>query len=210
MNKFNIKHKLTTFAAALTLSSFSLTSQAAFVEYSFTGLVTANPGSAFVNVTGGSFTAFFLAEDIGGDGVLNANSTSLSVGDFNEAAGFPLPNGTPHPFRTATRFVIRNAVGQPSFPGVESGHVSSSSLSVDALGNITGGAIDLSATTPNGGSTGNISIDAAGTWSLELSGLNIASGQGQFAEIAAVPVPAAAWLFSSALIGLVCSSRKRG
>ncbi len=210
MNKFNIEHKLSTFAAALTLSSVSLTSQAAFVEYSFTGLVTANPMSSLVNVTGGTIALIFSAEDAGSDGFLDANSTPLSVGDFNEAAGFPLPNGTPHPSRTATRYVIRNALGAPAFPAVEAGHVSSSSLSVDTLGNIIGGAINLSASTPNGGATGIISIDATGAWSMELSGMNIASGQGQFAEVAAVPVPAAAWLFGSALIGLVGIRRKRG
>jgi hypothetical protein len=77
------------------------------------------------------------------------------------------------------------------------------------LGNITGGSVTIDAKVPTG-TLGNLTIDAtAGTWAFEIFGNDVAQGTGAFEAVAAVPVPAAAWLFGSALLGLVGVGRRR-
>ncbi|MDG1662518.1 MAG: VPLPA-CTERM sorting domain-containing protein [Pseudomonadales bacterium] len=201
MNIFNIKRGLGTLAAVVTLSSASLTAQAALVEYNFVGLVTDNTGagSAFVVVDiGGTIGAFFEA-DAGGD-------SAIADGEVDATLGY---NGFAN--RTPTRFALRNSNTSIAFPGVALGAASGSTLTLDGLGNIDGGIISLFGATPPGSSSATLNIDVdAGTWQFLVTGVGqAASGTGAFVAVNPVPVPAAAWLFGSALLGLAGARRKR-
>lgn len=201
MNTFNIKRHLGKVAAVLTLSSASLAAHAALVEYNFVGVVTDNtgPGAGFVSVDiGGSIGAFFEA-DAGGD-------SAIADGEVDATLGY---NGFAN--RTPTRFALRNSNTSIAFPGVALGAASGSTLTLDLLGNIDGGFISLFGATPPGSSSATLNIDVdAGTWQFLVSGAGqAASGTGAFVPANPVPVPAAAWLFGSALAGLTVVRRKR-
>ena len=194
MKTFNIRRCLGTLATALTLSVASLGAQSASIEfdYQFTGTVTG--GS--LATTGGPLNAFFTA-DSDGDGF-------IELGDFDETLGY---GGKAD--RTPTRFAIRNANNSIAFPGLIAGTSTASTLTVDSVGNITGGSVTLNASTP-GAITGDLALDVdAGTWTFVSSGVVASSGTGAFAQVSAVPVPAAVWLFGSALIGLTGVARRR-
>ena len=194
MKTFNIRRYLGTLATALTLSAASFGAQAASIEfnYQFTGTVTG--GS--LATAGGPLNAFFTA-DSDGDGF-------IELGDFDETLGY---GGKAD--RTPTRFALRNANNSIAFPGLVAGTSTASTLTVDSFGNITGGSVTLNASTP-GTFNGDLALDVdAGTWTLEAGGIVQSSGTGAFAQVSAVPVPAAVWLFGSALIGLTGVARRR-
>ena len=194
MKTFNIRRYLGTLATALTLSAASFGAQAASIEfnYQFTGTVTG--GS--LATAGGPLNAFFTA-DSDGDGF-------IELGDFDETLGY---GGKAD--RTPTRFAIRNANNSIAFPGLIAGTSTASTLTVDSVGNITGGSVTLNASTP-GTINGDLALDVdAGTWTLKAGGIVQSSGTGAFAQVSAVPVPAAVWLFGSALIGLTGVARRR-
>jgi hypothetical protein len=199
-----MKNKLTLLAAAIAISAASVSAQAATVEYNWVGTVTSNNGVGLLPVdVGGSLGGFFLADD-GGDGF-------IADGDINNTldyAGSTYCINNPG-LCSASRYAIFNLDDSPAFPAIKEGAASGSSLTTDALGNITGGAITLVAAVPTG-TIGTLAINAdASTWAFTISGLDIAQGTGSFVAVAAVPVPAAAWLFGSALVGLAGIGRKR-
>jgi hypothetical protein len=79
----------------------------------------------------------------------------------------------------------------------------------DEFENIIGGLVELEATGATTGIVAQAQIDiVSGTWTSTTGGTQIAAGTGSFVPIVAVPVPAAAWLFGSALIGLAGLGRK--
>jgi hypothetical protein len=173
MKTFNIRRYLGTLATALTLSAASFGAQAASIEfnYQFTGTVTG--GS--LATAGGPLNAFFTA-DSDGDGF-------IELGDFDETLGY---DGKAD--RTPTRFAIRNANNSIAFPGLIAGTSTASTLTVDSVGNITGGSVTLNASTP-GTINGDLALDVdAGTWTLKAGGIVQSSGTGVFAQVA-VPVP---------------------
>ena len=158
MKIVNIKRYLGAFAAAVTLTVASLGAQAAAIEYEYTGTVVTNPGSAFVSVDiGGSLGAFFTA-DAGGNG-------AIDMGDFDETLGY---GGFAN--RTATRYALFNLDSSPAFPALVDGTSTASTLTVDGLGNITGGSVTLAAAVPTG-TFGDLTIDVdAGTWQFVIGG----------------------------------------
>ncbi|MEH6593274.1 MAG: VPLPA-CTERM sorting domain-containing protein [Halioglobus sp.] len=204
MKIVNIKSYLGTLAAAVTLSVASLGAQAAAIEYNWIGTVTSNNGAGLLPVdVGGSLGGFFLADD-GGDG-------TIADGDIDNTlnyAGSPYCSNNPGSC-SASRFALFNLNSTPAFPAIKDGSASGSSLTTDALGNITGGGVSIVAKVPTG-TAGTLNIDAdAGTWAFVIFGNDIAQGTGSFVAPSAVPVPAAAWLFGSALVGLVGVGRRR-
>lgn len=98
---------------------------------------------------------------------------------------------------------LYNASGNPSLP---------------VLGTPVGGAIDAWSSSYSSGSS-NITVAvlndtplSAGTYVLELRGSVSGSAGGSYSgvlNVAPVPVPAAAWLMGSALLGLVGARRRR-
>jgi hypothetical protein len=94
----------------------------------------------------------------------------------------------------------------------------SSNPSLPVLGSPTGGVIDAWSTTYSSGG-GNVTVSvlnattlSAGTYVLELRGSVSGTAGGSYSgvlNIAPVPVPAAAWLMGSALLGLVGARRRR-
>lgn len=96
-----------------------------------------------------------------------------------------------------------------------SGVALASSLSADASNLLTGGLVTLRATGATTGIVAQSDIDIdAGIWTAYVvsaadgSLAQIASGSITGGTISAVPVPAAAWLFGSALIGLFGVKRR--
>ena len=209
MSILNFKRDIGKVAAVLTLSSASLTARAALVEYNYVGTITANSGSGagFFSVDiGGSLGAFFEAEaeaeaqaEAGGD-------SAISDGEVDATFGY---NGFAN--RTPTRYALRNLDSSLAYPGLAQGAASGSTLTLDGNGNINGGFISLFAATPPESSSGTVHIDVdAGTWEFHLTGVGLAaSGTGAFVATNPVPVPAAAWLFGSAMLGLAGVRRKR-
>ena len=176
MKAFNITRCLGTLAAALTISVASLGAQA--VEYEFQGTVATNNGVGLLPIDiGGSLGAFFLADDGGGG--------TIADGDIDNSLGFgTTPDAA---LRSGSRFAIFNLDSSPAFPAVRNGVANGSTLTVDGLGNITGGAMTIAAAVPTG-TIGNLAIDAdAGTWALTISGIDIATGNGSFALLAPPP-----------------------
>jgi hypothetical protein len=194
MKTFNIKRYLSTLGAALTLSATSFGAQAATFTYETDGSVLTNPGSAFVGMDiGGSLFVTFDGDD-GGDG-------TLDLGDFDEALGY---DG--NAARSSVKFIFRNINTSITFPALNAGTVTASTLTVDGAGDITGGSVSLRAATPTG-TFGDLNLNYdSGSWDFYLGdgALLVSTG-----EISAVPVPAAAWLFGSALVGLVGVGRRR-
>jgi hypothetical protein len=204
MKKANIKRYLGAFAAAVTLSAASVSAQAATFEYNWVGEVTSNNGAGLLPVDiGGSLGGFFLADD-GGDGAIADGDIDNTLNYAGSTYCVNNPGNC-----SASRFAVFNLNGSPAFPAIREGSASGSSLTTDALGNITGGSVTIDAKVPTG-TLGNLTIDAtAGTWAFEIFGNDVAQGTGAFEAVAAVPVPAAAWLFGSALLGLVGVGRRR-
>jgi hypothetical protein len=199
-----MKNKLSLLAAAVAISAASLSAQAVTFEYNWVGTVTSNNGSGLLPITvGGSLGGFFLADD-GGDG-------AIADGDIDNTMDYAVGNyciNNPGSC-SASRFAIFNTDSSPAFPAIREGNADSSSLTTDALGNITGGGITINAKVPTG-TLGNLIINAdAGTWAFEIFGNDVAQGTGSFELVAPVPVPAAAWLFGSALVGLAGVGRRR-
>jgi hypothetical protein len=175
MKAINITRYLGTLAAALTISVASLGAQA--VEYEFQGTVSTNNGVGLLPIDiGGSLGAFFLADNGGG---------TIADGDIDNSLGFGTTSDAA--LRSGSRFAIFNLDSSPAFPAVRNGVANGSTLTVDGLGNITGGAMTIAAAVPTG-TIGNLAVDAdAGTWALTISGIDIATGTGSFALLAPPP-----------------------
>jgi hypothetical protein len=175
MKAINITRYLGTLAAALTISVTSLGAQA--FEYEFQGTVSTNNGVGLLPIDiGGSLGAFFLADNGGG---------TIADGDIDNSLGFGTTSDAA--LRSGSRFAIFNLDSSPAFPAVRNGVANGSTLTVDGLGNITGGAMTIAAAVPTG-TIGNLAVDAdAGTWALTISGIDIATGTGSFALLAPPP-----------------------
>ena len=102
--------------------------------------------------------------------------------------------------------------GMPFNPNQELGFINggatSVNLTIDAAGNPTAGTIlfDAVGATSNFPATADIDVDA-GTFSATVLGNDVGGGNGSFG--APIPVPAAVWLFGSALAGLAGFTRRR-
>ena len=199
-----MKNKLTLLAAAIVVSAASVSAQAATFEYNWVGTVTSNNGAGLLPVdVGGSLGGFFLADD-GGDGAIADGDIDNTLNYAGSTYCINNPGSC-----SASRFAVFNLDDSPAFPAIKDGAASGSSLTTDALGNITGGSVSITAAVPTG-TVGTLNIDAdAGTWAFVIFGNDIAQGTGGFEAVAPVPVPAAAWLFGSALVGLAGIGRRR-
>ena len=94
--------------------------------------------------------------------------------------------------------------------GFTGGTALASTLTVDGVSAITGGTAVMQATGATTGITvrGNLDFNA-GTFVAYAVGADGSLTEIAQGNLAAVPVPAAAWLFGSALVGLTAVGRKR-
>ena len=221
MKAFNIKRFIGT-AAVMTLTIASLSAQAAELAYEFNGTVDNNPaaGGLFTVDIGGSIKTFFSA-DAGGDGTIDDGSP----GDFNETLGF-IDDGAAAggiadaANRTPTRFAVRNINDSLVLPALRFGNTTASTLTVDNLGNITGGSVSLNVTAVPTNAVLDLTINAsANTWQLYggAGTILLASGTGAFnfivepepqPEAANVPVMPAFMMVLSGL-GLLLIGRRQ-
>ena len=174
--------------AALTLAvTASLGANAA--TYSLTGTITQCIGTCSIFTAVGQ-TASFSFDGADGAGAVSAGSIS------NVDISLSTPSGG------ALAFVNGTAL--------------SSTLTADASNDLTGGTVVLQGTGATTGivAQGHLDIDtrswtafvvSAGDGSLQ----QIAAGTLDSGTLSAVPVPAAAWLFGSALLGLGSVARRR-
>lgn len=184
MKIVNVKRYLGTLAAAATLSVASLGVQAATV--STIGTIT---DASFL---GGAFGIVVGAESQWGIDT-TAAAGNLGVADID-----------------AARFVVYSGLEGSSIvlPMVFNSNIQAASLTWDGT-DITGGTITFDAEAGTG-QKALIDIDYdAGTFDIYSGDVISAGAYGAGGTINAVPVPAAAWLFGSALVGLVGVGRKR-
>lgn len=176
---------LSMLAAAVTLSSLSIASQAA--TYSLVGQITACTGICSIFTTVGQAANFGFAAP---DGMSPIAAGSIS----NVSISLSTPSGG------ALAFVNGTALA--------------STLTASG-GNLTGGTVTLQATGATTGIVARGMIDiAAMTWTAVVVGTDgsltpVAAGTITGGTVSAVPVPAAAWLFGSALVGLSTVARRR-
>ena len=187
MKSLKYKSLLTRLLAVVAVSAAGAGAQAA--SYNYSGIITTCTGICSI------FTAVGQSADFAFDSAASGPG-GIAVGDIsNVDISLSTPSG-----------------GALAFT---SGVAQDSSLTIDAFDNITSGSVTLQAVGATTGivARGTIDVDA-GTWTafvVETSGAltQIASGTGSFAAVAPVPIPAAAWLFGSALVGLAGIGRRR-
>jgi len=206
MNKFNIKRYLGTLAAAIAVSVASVSAQAETVGFTGTLDTVAPFGVAFGFVVGHDVSVGFDINDAAFGGAITASDIS---GDY-----------ATDPTATAdgARFVVWGPGGVGTTPVVPilfngTNGINSTSLTTDAT-TVTGGSIEFYGNAGTG-QQATILVDfGAGTFDI-WSGTTSFGGDtnnafyGGGGTLSAVPVPAAAWLFGSALVGLVGVGRRR-
>jgi hypothetical protein len=141
-------------------------------------------------------------------GIFTAVGQSLDLSFDSVAAG-------PGQILTADVSNVAIALSTPSGGALAfvSGFAVSSALDIDGGDAVTGGIATFQATGATTGIVAQAAIDVdTGLWEafvVETNGslTSIAAGNGAF--VSAVPVPAAAWLFGTALVGLAGIGRQR-
>ena len=179
--------KLPKLVAALAVSTACMGANAA--SYTLNGEITSCSGVCTI------FTAVGQSAEFTFDGTDGPGS--IATGDIsNVGISLSTPSGG------ALAFV--------------NGFALSSSLTVDSSNLLSGGAVTLQGTGSTTGIVAQSAIDLdTGTWtafvvsSTDNSLEQIASGSITGGTVSAVPVPAAAWLFGSALVGLAGVGRRR-
>ena len=221
-----MNNKIALLAAAVAASTASVSAQAATYEYSgnvtdcyfaFGGAMDAC-GSLGV-VVGDSLTVSFETlvvgsvdnADVYGSGTFvpdrGPNAGQTVARDVNDGARFFIANGSTGAWKLPMIYGGTSNVGG-------SGVTDTTGLTVDGT-DATGG--NLAFTSAAGtGQQATLAVDfdtmtwvaynGVGTSGL---GMNFAVGAGNLTAPSAVPVPAAAWLFGSALVGLAGVGRKR-
>ena len=207
------KMNLSKLAAAITVSVASVSAQAA--SYAGGGTI---DSTTFI---GGFFNLAANQEVVWGVDIVDSVIGAVSTGDIS---GDYATNGTTDAADGA-RFVIWNEglvnTPPPVVPILFNGTLGllSSTLTVDGS-DITGGSLSFFGNS-GGGQQATISLDfdagifnlyagtAVDAANLAGSGTINVNGVSQGPSPSAVPVPAAAWLFGTALVGLAGVGRKR-
>lgn len=183
-----ISKKTSTVGKLAAIAAISLAANAAnAASYVFEGTIESCTGiCAIFTAVGQSATFAFTGDD--GPGLVSAGSVTDVAISLSTVAGGSLD------------FVDGVALG--------------SDLMADANSNPTGGTITLQGTGSTTGIVAQGTVDAAtGTWVAYVVSASdgsleqVASGSGAFV-VNEVPIPAAGWLFGSAVLGL-CTVRRR-
>ena len=203
------KMNLSKLAAAITVSVASVSAQAATVGFSGTLDTVAPFGVAFGMVVGQDVSVGFDIDDAAFGGAIAASDIS---GDYATNPTTATADGA--------RFVVWGPGGVGTAPVVPilfngTTGINSTSLTTDAT-TVTGGSIEFYGNAGTGQqATIVVDFDAgtfdiwSGTTSFGGNTSHIFYGGGGTLTPSAVPVPAAAWLFGSALVGLAGVGRKR-
>ena len=221
-----MKNKLTLLAAAIAVSTASVSAQAATYEYSgnvtecyvhFGGMIDAC-GQLGV-VIGDSLTVAFETLVVGSVDTTDVYGSGTFVPPGGPYAGQTLPR---NPDDGARFFIADPTTGAFKLPMIYngtsdvggSGVSDTTGLTVDGT-DVTGGTLTFTSAAGTGQqATLAVDFDAM-TWVAYMGvgatgvGANYAVGAGNLTAPSAVPVPAAAWLFGSALVGLAGVGRKR-
>ena len=179
--------KLVSTLAAAALTTLSVSANAA--TYSVTGIIETCTGTCSIFTAAGETANFAWDGEDGPGPVTTAGITDVDISLSTPSGG-------------ALAFV--------------NGMALASTLTANASSELTGGAVTLQATGATTGivAQGELDFDT-GTWTAFVvsagdgSLQQIASGSITGGTIAPVPVPAAAWLFGTALAGLVGVGRNR-
>lgn len=168
--------------AAMALTGASIASQAA--TYAIDGEITSCTGICSIFTAAGQTASFsFDAQD---------GPASIAVGDIsNVDISLSTPSGGALAFTNGTALT--------------------STLNANGSNQITDGTVDLQAVGATTGIVARGSLDFnTNTWTAYVvSGSDGSLEQIASGTLSAVPVPAAAWLFGSALVGLAGVGRKR-
>ncbi len=197
------------FAAAALLSAAALVSGAASASlYSYTGVVTLCTGTcdSFASLAVGTvITGLVEIDTTPGSSFADADITDFSFQVFNPALPVDGPTGNPV---TDNPLVIDVALGIASSNGTTG--------TTDASNNINGGQMQLEFLIPPFSSNGAFMLFDLSTGNgqvcLFFSSAGCIPGATQAmafeGEFTLVPVPGAAWLFGSALLGFLGFGRR--